>query len=350
MYPYKQVAISKEASLRNAMEVIDRGALKVALVVSSDSRLLGLVTDGDIRRGLLSGLTLNDPIDQVMSRHPVVGYTSDSRDTIVQLGLRKSLSQIPIVDDQGTLVGIELIDKLFAISEQKNWVVLMAGGLGTRLRPLTWDQPKPMLPIGGRPLLETIITNFANQGFRHFKLCLNYKAEMIQEHFGDGSKLGVHIDYVLENKRMGTAGALSLMPPPEETFFVMNGDLLTDINFSSLLDFHRMQQGDATLCVREHQYRIPYGVVSTNDGQVTTIDEKPLKKTYVNAGIYLFEPSAMSLIPKDRYYDMTDFLLDLINNNHTVNSFPIHEYWLDIGQHTDYERAKEEYAERNSEQ
>lgn len=220
----------------------------------------------------------------------------------------------------------------------------MAGGLGTRLRPLTQDIPKPLLKVGNKPILETIIKNFANHGFVNITISLNYKGEMIKDYFGDGSNFGVNIDYVEENMRLGTAGALSLIEnKPNEAFFVMNADLLTDVNFSHLLDFHSFSNSDATMCVREYEYQVPYGVIEVEESNVTSIVEKPIQKFFVNAGIYVLSPKVFDYIPKNEFYDMPTLFNTFIEKEKRVISFPIHEYWLDIGRMSDFEQAQSEY-------
>jgi NDP-sugar pyrophosphorylase family protein len=220
----------------------------------------------------------------------------------------------------------------------------MAGGLGTRLRPLTDDIPKPLLKVGNKPILETIIRNFAEHGFVNITISLNYKGDMIKDYFGDGSDFGVNIDYVEENKRLGTAGALSLLKEnPHEPFFVMNGDLLTDVNFSHLLDFHSFGNSTATMCVREYEYQVPYGVIQTKDSDITSIVEKPIQKFFVNAGIYVLSPSVFNDIPENEFFDMPTLFNILIEKQKKVSSFPIHEYWLDIGRMSDFEQAQSEY-------
>ena len=222
----------------------------------------------------------------------------------------------------------------------------MAGGLGTRLRPLTQDTPKPLLKVGNKPILETIIENFAKYGFVNITISVNYKADMIKEYFGDGSALGVNIDYIEESKRLGTAGALSLIKErPQEPFFVMNADLLTNVNFEHLLDFHLLERSVATMCVREYDYQVPYGVIETDGSLITSIKEKPLHKFFVNAGIYTLSPQVFEYIPKDEFYDMPTLFEDIIANNLKSVSFPIHEYWLDIGRMEEFEQAQNEYNE-----
>jgi dTDP-glucose pyrophosphorylase len=344
MKSVKNIKILAGAQIRDALKIIDSGAMQIAVVVDEKDRLLGTITDGDIRRGLLAGLGLDDFIDTVTSKNPTVAELTDTREEILYKALAKRIHQIPIVDSEGVVVGIEQVEDLIKPDSRTNKVVLMVGGLGVRLRPLTNNIPKPMLKVGDRPILETIVRQFAEYGFTDIIMCVNYKSDIIQGYFGDGSNFGVNIEYVIENKRMGTAGALSLLKKlPEEPFFVMNGDLLTKVNFEHLLEFHSASKSVATMCVREYGFQIPYGVVNVDDSKILSIEEKPERKYYVNAGIYMLDPKAVKEIPEGEFYDIPDLFEKLIKNEMTVSSFPIKEYWLDIGQIEEYEKANEEY-------
>ena len=292
----------------------------------------------------LKNLSLNDTIEDLYSKSPTIASVNDSNERIIQKAISKQVYQIPVVDDEGIVVDIVNLATLLNITKKRNRVILMAGGLGTRLRPLTQDIPKPLLKVGNKPILETIIKNFANHGFVNITISLNYKGEMIKDYFGDGSNFGVNIDYVEENMRLGTAGALSLIEnKPNEAFFVMNADLLTDVNFSHLLDFHSFSNSDATMCVREYEYQVPYGVIEVEESNVTSIVEKPIQKFFVNAGIYVLSPKVFDYIPKNEFYDMPTLFNTFIEKEKRVISFPIHEYWLDIGRMSDFEQAQSEY-------
>ncbi len=340
-----KICLPPESTIREALTVIDKGVMQVALVVK-DNKLIGTITDGDIRRGFLAGKTLEDSIDDLVNKSPVKGLINKSREDIMQLALARGVKQIPIVDEDDVLFGIEFIDDYLKVSEKPNLVVLMAGGLGSRLRPLTENVPKPMLTVGSKPILETIIESFSRHGFRNFLLSVNYRAEQIHEYFGDGRKLGVSIKYLSEKKRLGTAGALSLVPQkPLTPFVVMNGDLLTGLNFEHLLNYHVHARADATMCVRDYEFQVPFGVVQTEGARITTIEEKPSHQFYVNAGIYILQPDVIDLVPKDAFYDMPQLFLDLIAAGKKVCSFPVKEYWLDIGRPGEFEQAQDEYSD-----
>ncbi|QOP44882.1 nucleotidyltransferase family protein [Sulfurimonas paralvinellae] len=346
MNKYQDILLQRDSTIKKALHVIDKGAMRIAIVLDNDEKVVGTLSDGDIRRGLLDGLTLESSIENLYFKEPTLANINDSKELIIQKAVRKQIYQIPIVDDEGKLVKIEEISKLLKTNAKNNRVILMAGGLGTRLRPLTEDIPKPLLKVGNKPILETIIENFAKYGFVNITISVNYKADMIKKYFGDGSDLGVNIDYIEETKRLGTAGALSLIQErPQEPFFVMNADLLTNVNFEHLLDFHLMEHSVATMCVREYDYQVPYGVIQTDGSRITSIEEKPVHKFFVNAGIYTLSPQVFEYIPKNEFYDMPTLFEDIIKDELKSISFPIHEYWLDIGRMSDFEQAQNEYGE-----
>ena len=340
------IKLDVKASIRQAMKAIDNGGFHMALVVDDTDYLLGVVTDGDVRRALLNNLGLDDVIETIVSRNPICITLGDTHDELVQKAIHKKIYQFPVVDADGKLIGIKDIEELVCPKIKPNKVVLMVGGLGTRLRPLTENIPKPMLNVGGKPILETIVNKFVENGFVNIVMCVNYKSNIIREYFKDGQEFGANIEYISEPERMGTAGALSLLAEsPTEPFFVMNGDLLTNVNFERLLDFHDHNKAVATMCVREYDFQVPYGVVNLNGEEILSIEEKPVHKFFVSAGIYLLSPVALKLIPSGQFYDMPTLFEDIIRNKGRAVSFPIREYWLDIGRIEEYERANIEYSE-----
>jgi len=333
--------LTKNSTIQEAFKVIDTGAVKIAIVVDSD-RLVGTITDGDLRRAILLGKSLSDKIQGVFNPDPIVARTSDTKEEIVNLCMSKQICQIPIVDPYNKVVGMEIIDDFTKVQSHDNKVILMVGGLGTRLRPLTEHTPKPMLPVGSKPILQTIVERFVNYGFVNIIMCIGYKSNTIQEFFGNGEKFGANITYVLEDERMGTAGALSLLndnQKPESPFFVMNGDLLTSVNFEYLLDFHLKNKAQATMCVREYDFQVPYGVVDTDNERIISIKEKPVHKFFVNAGVYVLESECIDLIPDKEFYDMPSLFEKLLHLERKTISFPIQEYWLDIGHIDEYNKA-----------
>jgi len=340
----KIITIKYDQTIKEALKIIDDGSLRIAVVVDENEKVIGTISDGDIRRALLKTYSLDSSIKDIYYKTPTLAKITDSKETIIKKAISKRIYQIPIVNDEGKLIDIEDLATLIKVRNKRNRVILMAGGLGTRLRPLTEDIPKPLLNVGNRPILETIIKNFVNYGFTNITISVNYKAEMIKDYFKDGSKYGANIDYIEEEKRLGTAGALSLIKEkPTEAFFVMNADLLTDVNFTNLLDFHSFENAEATMCVREYDFQVPYGVIETNDSNITSIKEKPIHNFFVNAGIYVLSPKVFEYIPKNEFYDMPTLFNFLIEKNKRTISFPIHEYWLDIGRISDFEQAQNEY-------
>ena len=339
------ILIDKNTTLLETMKIIDNSALQFAVVVDDANYLLGTVTDGDIRRGILRGEGLDVPIKKVMNASPITASIENTYSDCLNLLKKHKLKQLPIVDMDNRIVDIIFADEDPVAKSNGNTVILMAGGLGTRLRPLTENIPKPMLNVGDKPILETIIEGFKRYGFTNFILSVNYKKEIIQNYFQDGSALGVSITYIEEEKRMGTAGPLSLLKKkPTSPFFVMNGDLLTQVNFEQLLRFHEDTDAVATMCVREYEHQIPYGVIETDGQQLISIKEKPLQRSFVNAGIYVLSPEILDYIPQNEFYDMPDLFKRLMEKQRNVSVFPVREYWLDIGHIADFERADDEYS------
>lgn len=346
MKSIESIKLTVASTIREALKIIDEGAMQIAIVVDNHDKLVGTLTDGDIRRGLLNNLSLNDEIESIINKNPTVAKMSDTKVELLRLAVAKKLHQIPIVDEDNRIIGIKEIEELIKPKIKPNKVILMVGGMGTRLRPLTENTPKPMLEVGNKPILQTIVEKFAEYGFVNIIMCLNYKSHIIQDYFENGSAFGVNIKYIIEEQRMGTAGALSLLrETPEEPFFVMNGDLLTNVNFEQLHDYHNTHHSIATMCVREYDFQVPYGVVNIEDGKIKSIVEKPVHKFFVSAGIYMLSPEVIQYIPKVEFFDMPTLFEKLMHRGENLLSFPIREYWLDIGRFEEYERANNEYHE-----
>jgi len=341
-----KIKLSASSTIKQALQLIDSGASKIAIVVDDDGVLLGTLTDGDIRRAILSGTTLDDVIDGVFNTRPTVVSVNASKEEIINICTSKKIYQIPVIDDNRRVLSVDMLDELLKPEIHPNKVVLMVGGLGTRLRPLTENTPKPMLLVGGKPILQTIVEKFLSYGYVNIIMCVNYKSHIIQDHFGDGSEFGVNIEYVLENERLGTAGALKLLKTrPDKPFFVMNGDLLTNINFEHLFEFHQTNNAVASMCVREYDFQVPYGVVNLDNGLIKSIEEKPVHKFFVSAGIYMLQPQCIDYIPDGQQYDMPTLFDKLIEKNQKTVSFPLREYWIDIGRIEEYEKANSDYHE-----
>lgn len=337
--------IPPDATVADAIRTIESGRAKIALVADGEHRLLGTVTDGDVRRAIIAGLTLDAPVASVMNRSPTVSGVNADRGEMLALMRLNDFRQMPVVDADGRVVSIETVSDLLEPSTRPNPVVLMAGGLGTRLRPLTDDRPKPLIHVGPRPILETVIGGLRSYGFRQIYLSVNYHASMVEEHFGDGSRFDVEITYLHEDEPLGTAGALSLLPmTPSVPTLVMNADLLTRINYANLLDFHIDHRAAATVGVREYEIEVPYGVVELRSHDVTAIVEKPVYRRFVNAGIYVLSPEAVAMVSHGVQIDMPDLIQALLGDGGCVAAFPIREYWMDVGRIDDLERANEEFA------
>ncbi len=328
--------------MKSAIEVLNTEALRIVIIVDDDERLVGTVTDGDIRRGLINHLTMDSTIKEFMYTDPTVAYEEDSRESILDKMKKLNIFQIPIIDANRKVVGLETLQHLLEKARYDNAVFLMAGGFGKRLRPLTDNLPKPLLRIGEKPILETILEQFITTGFHNFYISTHYKAELVKKHFGDGSKWDVSIKYIYEDKPLGTAGALGLLPKDavDLPLIMMNGDLLTKIDFEKLLKFHVKQGGDATMCVRAYDFQVPYGVIKADGNRITNIIEKPIYKFFVNAGIYVLGKSIIESVDGKTYLDMPNMLESKIEQGGKVNMFPVHEYWLDIGRMEQFEQAQ----------
>lgn len=349
MENWRTCLLINTAKIVEAAKVIDSTQAKIALVVDENNVLLGCITDCDVRRAILRGIDMEKtPVTEVMSSKPKTVTLGISDFSIHQMMLNKNVRQLPVLDKNGVVCGIRILQEFDSLQPcHTNPVVLMAGGLGTRLRPLTNDCPKPLLKIGDKPILEIILENFIQQGFSDFYISVNYKAEMIEQYFGDGSNYGVQIRYLKEDQKLGTAGALSLLPKSiKEPILVMNGDLLTKVNFVQLLDHHINNHSDATMCVREYRYQIPYGVVETQGWNIESLQEKPTYSAFVNAGIYVLNSEVIDDIPRNQYFDMTDLFNLNVKNKRNNLAFPIREYWIDVGRMEDFERANEEFFGR----
>lgn len=338
---WKSVLISPTASAEEALRVLDEGGLRVALVVDAEERLIGIVTDGDIRRALLRRISFTVPVTEIMNSHPLTAPVGSHRDNLRVLMEQHGVLFIPLLDQTGRLVHLETFRELLQPPSRDNWVFLMAGGLGTRLRPLTENCPKPLLAVGGKPMLESILENFISAGYSRFYISVHYLSEKIKAHFGDGSRWGVTIRYVEEETPLGTGGALGLLPSVDDKpVMMMNGDVLTRLDFNALLDFHQGQGAALTLCVREYDMQVPFGVVDGQDTIVTGIVEKPVHRFFVNAGVYVVSPDVVARTQPPRRLDMPDLVKQLIAEGRKVSMFPIHEYWLDIGRPDDFDRAQ----------
>lgn len=343
---WERALVTPDMTLREALACIDSAGSQMALVVDGQRRLQGTLSDGDVRRGLLKGLSLADKVASAMHLNPIVACAGESRQSILAIMRQRGLHQMPVVDAEGIVVGMEVVDDFLSTPVRDNWVVIMAGGLGKRLEHLTKDTPKPMLRVGSRPLLETIIMGYSAQGFKRFYFAVNYKAEQIEKHFGDGRRFGVDICYMREEQRLGTAGPLSLLPEmPTQPIVVTNADLLTKEDFGYMVDQHAGSGADATMAVRDYEMQVPFGVVRERDGYIQAIDEKPVQRFTVSAGIYVLSPRVLELVPRATQFDMPALFEASARHGLRARCHRIEGYWLDIGRVPDYERANLEFDE-----
>lgn len=342
-HTWKVAVVPLTARAEDALRVLDEGGLRIALVVDEDGRLNGIVTDSEVRRALLRRVDFSSSVSAIMNFKPTTAHWKTPRVTVHAIMAKQSLLHMPLLDDEDRIVGLETIEDLHRAPVRDNWVFLMAGGFGTRLKPLTDDCPKPLLPVGGKPILETILESFIAAGFHRFYVSVHYLAERIKSHFGDGSQWGVTVKYVEEETPLGTGGALGLLPETDGLpVVVINGDVLTRLDFNALVDFHDAQDADMTLCVREYDVKVPFGVVEGKDSQVTDIVEKPVHRFLVNAGVYVIGPTILEELKPARRIDMPDLVKDCLARNGKVGMFPIHEYWIDIGIPEDFHKAQQD--------
>lgn len=344
---FEKIFVRPGATVREAITSIDAGAIEIALVVDEERRLIGTVTDGDVRRALLDGVTLEEPIDPIVHRDPVTAPHGVDPGTVLALMTSRGVDQVPLVAN-GQVRDVAFIRDLVADDDQTRGdhpIVLMAGGRGARLHPLTEQTPKPMLPVGDRPLLERLVDQVRDAGFSRVLVAVNYRSDVIEDHFGDGSGYGVEIDYLREDEPLGSAGALKLAGSElDRPFVVMNADLVTNVNLSALMHFHLAEGNALTVGVRQYALELPYGVAELQGTRIVSLNEKPTHAFFVNAGVYAVDPDAVGLMSQHERFDMTDVIAAALAAGLRVGGFPIREYWIDIGQLTDYQRAENDHV------
>ncbi|WP_031482545.1 nucleotidyltransferase family protein [Maridesulfovibrio frigidus] len=338
-----KLVLTEKTTFEDALKAVGEYGYGFVPVVNSENHLLGIIADGDIRRAVLEG---KRDINSIINKNPYTLSEGISRNMAVQTLRKITRRQAPIVDSEGKLVDVITLDEL-DYNAKPNVAVIMAGGLGTRLGDLTKTTPKPMLPIGNKPVLEYIIESLFKHGFTNLMISVNYKSEIIKDYFKDGSDFGVQIEYIEETKRLGTAGSLGLISRKlEHPFLVMNGDILTNLNFGHLLDHHVNNNAELTVCSRQFSYQLQYGIIEQEEGKVVGFKEKPSMNFQISAGIYTLSPGIIDLIPEDVFYDMTTAISDACEKGLHVSTFPLDGYWIDIGQKQDYHNAINEYAEK----
>ena len=337
---WRDCIVEINTPIKIAVEQLNRVGIKIALVVDDNYQLLGTISDGDFRRGMLNGLSLEDTVEKIMNKNPQTVNEGTSRLEILKLMNDTKILQIPIVDKNNFVIGLHLWDDISVQVRHSNIMVIMAGGKGSRLHPQTENRPKPMLLVAGIPILEHIIKRARSQGFNHFIIAINYLGQIIEDYFKDGQKFGVKIDYLREDVPLGTAGALSLLShKPEKAFIVTNGDVITDINYSDFLEYHTVQNAAATVAVHTHEFQIPYGVVQINGLEVESYEEKPIVSSFINAGVYALDPNILDFIKEPKFRDMPEILDISRDLNKKVIVYPLHESWIDIGRPIDLEIA-----------
>lgn len=337
---WRQAILPANATIGQAIRNLNEVSVKIVLVANETGVLEGTISDGDIRRGLLKGLDLNSSIASVIHRNALVVPPELGRELVMQMMVANKIQQIPVVDEQHHVVGLHLWDEITTPPTRPNLMVIMAGGMGTRLRPHTENCPKPLLPVAGKPMLEHIIDRAKLEGFNHFVLAIHYLGHMIEAHFGNGERLGVQIDYLREQSPLGTAGALGLLTPlPNAPFVVTNGDVITDIRYGELLDFHTRHAAAATMAVRVHEWQHPFGVVQTQGVEIIGFEEKPIARSHINAGVYALDPAALSVLSADVHCDMPTLFERLQAEAKRTVAYPMHEPWLDVGRPDDLGRA-----------
>ena len=337
---WHDATMPSKSTIFEAIHNLNQSSIKIILVIAETGALEGTISDGDIRRGLLRGLNLESPISEIINTNALLAPPDLGRELVLQLMLANKIQQIPIVDNNRKLIGLHLWDDISAPIIRPNLMVIMAGGRGTRLHPYTENCPKPLLMVSGKPMLEHIINRAKLEGFVRFNIAINYLGKMIKEYFGDGSQLGVQIEYLEEDSPLGTAGALSLLKQiPESPFIVSNGDIISDIRYGELLDFHCNHKSIATMAIRIHEWQNPFGIVNIQGMEIVSLEEKPIIRNNINAGVYALDPSALNALPTNSHCDMPTLFQHLHSQSSKTIAYPMHESWIDVGRPDDLNRA-----------
>lgn len=339
---WEQLLISPLTKIRDAILKIDKLGKRIVIVVDENRRLMGTLTDGDIRRALIKQISFDGPVSQIMCKTPRFVQTNWAPNQIKEIMEQNSLLQLPLLNEMGRVVGVETLQEIYSRNKFDNPILLIAGGFGKRLHPLTENCPKPLLNVGDKPILELIIERFKSAGFHRFYISTHYLHDMIECTIGEGSRWGVSIRYIYEEQPLGTGGSLGLLPKQEIhlPLIMMNADLVTAINFENLLSFHKEHGGIATMCGRKYEHIVPYGVIQSNGYKVISIEEKPVHSFFINAGVYVVEPALIQQISAGHAIDMPTILEAQMSMGNQVNLYPLHEYWLDIGRKEDYKLAQ----------
>jgi len=345
---WKDVIVKINTSIGEAIKILDSSALQILMVTDVENKLVGTITDGDIRRAILQNFKFDNPIFDIMNKNPIVVSDKIAKSEALDLMRLNKLRQLPIITENAKIIGLHVWDEIIAPTNLQNTCVIMAGGFGKRLHPLTENYPKPLIKVAGKPMIERILDQAKNSGFKNFIMALNFRADLIKEFFGDGKKFGVNIEYIEEEKPLGTAGALSLINKKINLpVFVINGDVLADVNYGDILNFHNYYNASATMVVHSHEWQYPFGVVQLNGIDFLSIEEKPILKRNVNSGIYVLDPKIFKFLEKGAYCDMPNLLKKIKANKNRVVAFPMHEDWLDLGRHNDLDKANKKLNKVN---
>jgi dTDP-glucose pyrophosphorylase len=339
----EKVFLYPNNTLRDSISTINSGSLQVALIVDSNLRIIGIITDGDVRRAILKGLSLDCSVELVMTQSPIYVLSGSSQSFALNLMRQKSIHHVPVVDKNMKIIDLFVLDDLINKPSFPNQIILMAGGKGERLKPLTNNCPKPMLTVNGKPILEIILERCINAGFSSFYISVNYLKDHIIDYFGDGCKWGVSIDYLEEESPLGTCGCLKLLPDHiNHDLLILNGDIITDLDLDRLIRFHKKSESKMTICSRSHRVRIPFAVLKSSEHYLSSFVEKPMYDYQVNAGVYALNPKCIESMPAI-FYNMTDLMEQLIRENQKIGVFPIHENWKDIGNPIDFKEAVDSF-------
>jgi len=328
----KECFIEPDASLIECIRVIDRSSVGIALVVDEQHRLIGTLSDGDVRRALIKGFTLDSPIRPHINLNYYYVSQSDDRTGVLDIMQARKFAQVPILDEERRVVGLHLLHEILGRIDRPNWALIMAGGKGTRMRPLTDQIPKPMLRVAGRPILERILLHIVSYGIRRIFIAVNYLAHVIQDYFQDGSRYGCSIEYILEEEPLGSGGAVGLLPEtPKYPLLLINGDLVVDINLAQFIEYHKNHDFFATMAVHPYVHEIPYGCVGIKDERIVAFHEKPILEKTVNAGIYLLSSAAVDTVPRKAYFPITALFENGLRDDLHLGAFHLEKEWIDIG-------------------
>jgi dTDP-glucose pyrophosphorylase len=341
---WRKTILPSSCNIGQAIQNLNDVSVRIVLIADEQGRLHGTISDGDIRRGLLKGLSLDSPITSIINTNALVAPAEISRELVMQLMVANKIQQIPVVDDRHHIVGLHLWDEIAVPPKRSNLLVIMAGGMGKRMQPHTENCPKPLLPVAGKPILQHIVERAKLEGFHHFVIAIHYLGNMIEDYFGNGEALDVKIEYLREQSPLGTAGALGLLSNAlKSPFVVTNGDVITDIRYGEILDFHIRNNASATMAVSPHEWQHPFGVVQTKGIEIIGFEEKPIFHTHVNAGVYVLDPSALNELAVNEYCDMPTLFERMQGKLQRTVAYPMHEPWLDVGRPEDLMQANQDH-------